>query len=295
MQWRKCFLVPFVLLVLGVTACGKEDASTETAETSCSVYFLDVGQGDSELIVTDSAAILIDAGEIGQGDNVLAYLNECGVDTLDWIITTHPHSDHIGGVPEILTYVSEYNDLTVENILIPALPDSMTPTTKVYERMLDGAEENGIAVSEATEMEIDLGSATLEIIPPPSDYSDLNNYSICAYLTCGETSFFFTGDASADEERDLLEGDLVRHADVLKVGHHGSRESSTEEFLVAVTPEYAVISCGANNSYGHPTDEALNRLDVYCDGNIWRTDEDGTVCITSDGQSLTVTTHALEG
>ncbi|WP_298484014.1 ComEC/Rec2 family competence protein [uncultured Ruminococcus sp.] len=267
----------------------------ETAgEGSCSVYFLDVGQGDSSLIVTDTAAVLIDAGEQSAGDDVLADLQQYGVTTLDWIIGTHPHSDHIGGFPKILEYAAAYDDLTVANVMTPALPDSQIPTTRIYESFLDGVEANGLELTEAVSMTIDLGSASLEIIPSPGDdYSSLNDYSICAYLTCGETGFFFTGDASKPEETDLLESGALDHvqADVLKVGHHGSRESSTDDFLYAINPSYGVISCGYDNSYGHPHSEAIARLTKFCGEQIWRTDENGTVCIQSDGQQLTVTTE----
>ncbi len=285
--------------VAGLTACGAssndaEDVAEDTVSPACSVYFLDVGQGDSELILTDTAAVLIDAGEIGEGDIVLADLKEAGVETLDWIIMTHPHSDHIGGVPDILNYAAKYDDLTVENVMITTLPDDMIPTTNVYERMLDSVENAGVSLTEAVKMTIDLGSATLEIVPSPgNDYSSLNDYSICAYLTCGESTFLFTGDTSNPEERDLLEAGAVRHADVLKVGHHGSRTSSGEDFLSVVTPKIAVISCGVKNSYGHPTDEALNRLSEYCGEYIYRTDEDGTICVTTDGTEISVVTHAL--
>ncbi len=176
----------------------------------------------------------------------------------------------------------------------PQLPDSMVPTTRTYEKFLDGIEANGLILTPATSMTIDMGTASLEIIPSPAeDYSSLNDYSICAYLTCGDTSFFFTGDASKPEEKDLLEkGELDGiQADVLKVGHHGSRESSTDAFLAQLQPSYAVISCGAGNSYGHPHSEAVSRLQQYCGEQIWRTDESGTVTISSDGSNLTVTTE----
>lgn len=267
----------------------------ETAEGSCTVYFLDVGQGDSELIVTSTAAVLIDAGEQSAGGDVLADLQSYGVTQLDWVIATHPHADHIGGLPEILEYAAEHDDLSIENVMIPSLPNSQVPTTQTYEKFLDGVEANDLELTEAESITIDLGSAELEIIPSPGDdYSSLNDYSICVYLTCGETGFFFTGDASEPEEADLLESGALPHvqADVLKVGHHGSKESSTKEFLDAIEPQYAVISCGADNSYGHPTSEALARLTVYCGEQIWRTDEDGTVEITSDGTEISVQTTA---
>ena len=268
--------------------------SSQPAEGSCTVYFLDVGQGDSELIVTDNAAILIDAGVPSAGETVLADLQKYGITRLDWIIVTHPHSDHIGGFQDILAYACEYDDLTIENVMTPVLPDDQIPTTQVYEKFLDGVEDNGLFLTEATDMTIDLGSAALQIIPSPQkNYNSLNDYSICTYLTCGETSFFFTGDASAPEEEDLLESGALNgiQADVLKVGHHGSRESSTDDFLYALSPNYAVISCGTDNTYGHPHQEAVARLSKFCGENIWRTDICGTITIQSDGETLTVSTE----
>ena len=271
---------------------GGKTSSDSTEDAECTVYFLDVGQGDSELILTDTAAVLIDAGEQSAGADILADLQKYGVETLDWIICTHPHADHIGGFSVLLTYAQEYDDLTIENVMIPDLPDDQIPTTQTYEKFLDGVEKNGLELTYAEEPTLDLGSASLEIVPSPgNDYRSLNDYSICAYLTCGDTSFFFTGDASTPEESDLVENNILRSADVLKVGHHGSKESSTEEFLEVIQPSYAVISCGADNSYGHPTDEALERLSEYCGSQIWRTDEDGTVEITSDGEIITVITN----
>lgn len=289
-------LTALTLLLCSCTYADIEDIfqgeSESDIEAAVSVYFLDVGQGDSALIVTDTAAVLIDAGETAEGRVILSDLHDIGVTTLDWIICTHPHADHIGGFSEILAYAQDYSDLTVENVLVPVLPDDMVPTTRTYENFLDGVEANDLTLTEATPMQIDLGSATLEIIPAPGeDYTSLNDYSTCAYLTCGETSFFFTGDASESEEEDLLEEGAVPHADVLKVGHHGSAASSTSDFLAALQPQVAVISCGADNSYGHPTAEALERLNVWCGEQIYRTDENGIVQITSDGEQLEIQTE----
>lgn len=269
---------------------GETEVETED-DVGCTVYFLDVGQGDSTLIVTEDAAVLIDAGEQSAGDDVLADLQAYGVTELDWIICTHPHADHIGGFSVLLEYAATYDDLTIDNVMLPDIPDDQIPTTMTYEYFLDGVEENGLTITVATETTLDLGGATLDIIPPPGDdYSSLNDYSICAYLHCGETSFLFTGDASSPEENDLVEQDLLTTADVLKVGHHGSGESSTTTFLSVVQPEYAIISCGIDNSYGHPDEETLERLEVYCGDAIYRTDEDGTVIVASNGSEITITT-----
>ena len=127
------------------------------------VHFLDVGQGDSELIVTDTAAVLIDAGEQSAADDILADLQQYGITKLDWIIGTHPHADHIGGFPDILSYAAQNSDLTISNVMIPQLPDDMIPTTRTYEKFLDGVDENGLILTQATDITIDLGSASLEI------------------------------------------------------------------------------------------------------------------------------------
>lgn len=250
---------------------------TEEGDALCTVYFLDVGQGDSELIVTQDAAVLIDGGEMGAGEEILADLQEYGVSELDWIIVSHPHADHIGGLPYILEYAAENSDLSVENIMMPVLPNDMIPTSATYERLLDGIEENNLSITDAEEMDLDLGSAALEIYPSPGEYSDLNNYSIVCMLDCAGNTILFTGDCSEQEEEDLLQEGVLQDVDVLKVGHHGSRESSSEEFLEEVSPEAAVISCGADNSYGHPHEEAVERLSAYVGENLFRTDENGTV------------------
>lgn len=254
----------------------------ETDDGEVSVYFLDVDQGDSILIVTEEKTVLIDAGERDQSENVIADLQKYDVSTIDYIIATHPHSDHIGGFPDVLSYAAESDNLDIKNVIMPDLPDSKVPTTRTYEKFLDGIEANNISPQflDST-MEIDLGSAVITLLPPQgTDYSSLNDYSICAYLDCKDTTFFFTGDAEKEEEEDLIEAGLInRKADILKAGHHGSRTSSSESLLEIISPKYAVISCGTDNSYGHPHKEAVSRLENYCD-KIYRTDLEGTIICT---------------
>ena len=254
----------------------------KTVDGEVSVYFLDVDQGDSILIVTEEKTVLIDAGERDQGENVIADLQKYDVSTIDYIIATHPHSDHIGGFPDVFSYAVESDNLNIKNVIMPDLPDSKVPTTRTYEKFLDGIEANNISPQflDST-MEIDLGSAVITLLPPQgTDYSSLNDYSICAYLDCKDTTFFFTGDAEKEEEEDLIEAGLInRKADILKAGHHGSRTSSSESLLEIISPKYAVISCGTDNSYGHPHKEAVSRLENYCD-KIYRTDLEGTIICT---------------
>ena len=206
------------------------------------------------------------------------------------MIASHPHSDHIGGLVDVLEDAAVSSDLTVSMVLLPEIPDKDVPTTRVYEAFLDGIEDNHIDptfVSEKQTLNLG-GSTTLELIAPPAGktYSSLNDYSMAAYLNCGGKTFLFTGDAEKNEEADWLENGVFdgMHADVFKAGHHGSRTSSSEALLEQVQPTYAVISCGTDNSYGHPHEEALDRLGVYCD-KIYRTDLDGTViCKVEDGE-----------
>lgn len=149
-----------------------------------------MGQGDSELIVTDTAAVLIDAGEQSAADDILADLQQYGITKLDWIIGTHPHADHIGGFPDILSYAAQNSDLTISNVMIPQLPDDMIPTTRTYEKFLDGVDENGLILTQATDITIDLGSASLEIIPRRAMTTALSTTILSAPISPAATPAF---------------------------------------------------------------------------------------------------------
>lgn len=256
------------------------------ADANLEVHFLDVGQAESILVKGPKANLLIDAGENHQGDDVIRYLKSNGVDRLDFIIGTHPHSDHIGGLDTVI------NKMKVDRIYLPHIPDELAPTTATYMDLLLAIENKHLKVTAAKPgRSIDLGEgARLDIIGPRAEYSDLNNMSVVARLIYGETSFLFTGDLSAAGENDILDSDAVLHSDVLNVGHHGSDTSSTTDFLNAVAPRIAVISCGMDNSYGHPHRNVIERLDAR-DIRILRTDRNGAVVIVSDGERLGVTTQ----
>ena len=259
----------------------------DSVEGDVTVHFIDVGQGDSILIDTGGTAVLIDSGEIGCGEGVVEYLDSCGIRKLDYVIATHPHSDHIGGMPEVLS------SLTVGQVVFPPLPDSKIPMSKVYEDMLDVIEEKNIPVYDAQPGErLRIGQGTyLDIIAPlHNDYDNLNDYSVVTRLIHGSNTFLLTGDMERASENDVLNSGAVVASNVLKVAHHGSTSSSTLAFLKAVSPQYAVISVGDGNSYGHPKSETLEKLEEI-GAQVLRTDQLGTIVFVSDGGSVSVHTE----
>ena len=261
-------------------------SQVQPVEGLLEVTFLDVGQGDSILLRTREQNILIDAGEVEYGQTVVDDLADYGVEELDLVIATHMHSDHMGGMAAVV------EALPVDTFVMTALPDSMVPTTRVYENLLTALEESPETAVEAAEPGVvyDLGGGvTLTILGPLTDYDDLNLTSVVCRVDAGARSFLFTGDMEREAEQDLLEAGADLDADVLKVGHHGASTSSTEDFLAAVSPAASVIEVGTGNSYGHPTGQTLERLQSY--GPIYRTDLDGAVVVATDGVSLTVTTE----
>ena len=247
------------------------------------VHFIDVGQGDSILIQSgEDHDMLIDAGENDQGDTVVTYLQGLGIDKLDYVIGTHPHSDHIGGLDDVI------NNFEIGKILLPPVEH----TTKTYEDVLSAISSQGLKITKPVVGDsYTLGETTFKIIAPNDDYGDdLNNWSIGIKIINGENSFVMCGDAEALAEADILKNGIDISTDVLKLGHHGSKTSTSGAFLEKVNPEYAVISCGLGNSYGHPTEETLNKL-RYNGVKVFRTDEQGTIIATSDGTDISWSTQ----
>lgn len=256
------------------------------ADDNLTVNFIDVGQGDCIFISSEKENMLIDCGEASESVNVIEYLNDMGVKRIDYVVGTHPHSDHMGGMADIIrTY-------DIGEVIIPHLDDSDIPTTRYFENFLDACSEKGLYITEAElGRTISLGDAAAEIIAPnSSNYSGANNYSVGILLTHGKNDFLFTGDAEKLAEEEMLESGRLEHVRVYKAGHHGSDTSSSEDFLRVVSPDYSVIMCGAGNSYGHPHDEVVERLEEYT-RNIYRTDLNGTVVFESDGINLQVRTE----
>ncbi len=263
---------------------GTETYEAEIIEAeSFNVHYIDVGQGDCTLIECEGKYMLIDAGENGHEQQVLNYLNSVGVEKLDYIIATHQHSDHIGGMSEVL------DEFAADNIIMPRLTKEQTPTNSTYTAFLKAVQASGAKViASKVGASYTLGSASFEIFGPvTNDAEDINNMSVVVKVSYGEKSFLFTGDAETEEEKEVLESGADLDCDVLHAGHHGSYTSSSKDFLNAVTPEICVISCGADNDYGHPHDAALKRIAKHTD-EVYRTDICGSVVIGSDGNTLTV-------
>lgn len=253
---------------------------SQAAQQPLSVHYIDVGQGDSILIKAGDFNVLIDAGERGNGDKIVAYLAAQGIQRLDYVIATHPHSDHIGSMAEVL------EEIPAEHVILPELSRENTPTTQVYEELLRAVSASGAQTIAAKPGETYAGKqAVLTVLSPWRQDDNLNNMSVVVRLDFGSTSFLFTGDAETPVENDLLERGLDVHADVLKVGHHGSDTSTGTDFLARVQPSFCVISCGKGNDYGHPNEETLEKLEKR-GITPFRTDEDGTIVIGSDGSTL---------
>jgi len=261
--------------------------SVSAAPADTLVYFLDVGQGDCELIrLKTGENILIDSGT-GQTKKKLGdMLRTLGVQRIDYLIATHPHEDHIGGMAQVV------EEFPIGEIYMPKIPDAQVPTTQVYENLLNAIDKKQLTITAARGgmTILNSGEAKLEVFAPNSDqYSGLNSYSIVTKLTCGEKSFLFAGDAEADSEKEMVAKGYNLKSDVLKCGHHGSSTSTTAAFLKAVQPGTAVISCGVNNDYGHPDKHVVDRL-KKAGVTIYRTDLDDTVLARCDGRTITFST-----
>lgn len=253
--------------------------------SSLEVHYIDVGQADSALVLCDSKAMLIDGGNAEDSDLIAAYLKKENVSVLDYIVCTHAHEDHCGGLSGALSVV------TVENVLAPQTETD----TEVYQNFKDKTAAQGLTIQHPSAGDsFTLGSSNVQIVGPiTEDADDPNNTSIVMKLTYGDTSFLFTGDAERDEEQAILSAGYDISADVLKVGHHGSDSSTSYIWLREIMPKYAVISVGKGNSYGHPTEEVLSRL-RDAGAQVFRTDLQGDIIAVSDGTDITITTEKNE-
>lgn len=249
------------------------------------VHYIDVGQGDCQLIVSSSETVLIDCGEREYSERVIGYIRALGIGRLDYVVVSHPHTDHMGGMSYIL------DEFDIGTVIMPKIKDSILPTTNAFQRMLKSIDTKGIKTDYAEAgKRYGIGSATMTVLSPVKDYDDLNNYSVVVKIVHGENSFLFTGDIEKQAEADILSSGADVSATVLKAAHHGSGSSSHSAFIDAAAPEYVVIEVGQGNDYGHPHKETLKWIR---DRNLklYRTDLNGNIIFTSTGSGLTVNTQ----
>lgn len=277
----------FLLLTLAFlfSSCTsvQEPTSTTSAPSpkitgNVQIAYLNVGQGDSTFIqLPTGETVLIDAGEEDDGQTVIQYIKNSGCVTIDYLIATHPHADHIGGMADVI------NAFTIKKIFMP----QVSHTTKTYENLLTTIQAKGLTIQSAKAGKVlfDYGNLSAVFLSPcKADSADLNNSSAVLKLSYNDKSFLFMGDAEREAEEELLSGGFSLAADVLKVGHHGSDTSTTRAFAEAVRPSIAIISVG-ENSYGHPAPAVLAALQAV-GAEIWRTDEKGAAVVTFDGATL---------
>lgn len=259
------------------TSADREDSAVQG---SFEVHFIDVGQADSALVLCDGESMLIDGGNAADSDLIYTYLKKLELEHLNYLVCTHAHEDHVGGLSGALNYAS------VDTAFAPVTDYS----SKAFGSFKKNLEKQGkeITIPSAGD-EFSLGSAQVTVLGPVRPSEETNNTSIVLRIVYGDTSFLFTGDAEREEEQDILDAGYTLKSTVLKVGHHGSDTSTSYPFLREIMPEYAVISVGTGNSYGHPTEDTLSRL-RDADVKVYRTDMQGDIICTSDGTNVTFET-----
>lgn len=244
--------------------------------SSTKIHFIDVGQGDSVLIEQDGAFALIDAGERDAAESLVAYLQSAGVDRLSMIVMTHPHSDHIGSMRQVL------ENFPVDQIILPDFNKAPLPTSSTFTKLMTAIRDRKIeAVTARVGNVFTLGTGTLTVLSTGIETDNLNNISLTTLYESGGLRFFASGDAEKEVERDLLASGADVHANIYKAAHHGSSTSNTEDLLEAVRPNIIVISCGKDNSYGHPHREAMETFSAS-GAEIYRTDLNGSIIAYAD-------------
>ncbi|WOC32049.1 MULTISPECIES: ComEC/Rec2 family competence protein [Caproicibacterium] len=262
-------------------------ASAAALQKKASIWYFDVGQGDSELLqLPDGKTVLIDSGTSESAKGLVKLLKGLNISKLDIVIATHPHADHIGGMLQVL------RNFEIGQYVMPRVADDDVPTTKLYTNLLKEMKKKKITATQAKAgltLLNESGCSITLLAPKKAQYTKLNNYSAVAMVTIGAKKFLFTGDAEKESEQEMVKSGVSLHADVLKCGHHGSKTSTTTAFLKAVSPTAAVISCGRGNDYGFPAPQTLSHL-KSAGVKIYRTDEQKTICAQTDGKTISFET-----
>ncbi len=272
-SWRE--LVSFTGIVDGV----------KLQDSSFAVYYLDAGQSDCSIVVCDNKVLMIDAGTSNQEFNIRTNLFLLDIDKIDYLMVTHQHDDHMGSAADII------NNYSISNIIMPKLSKNNSVDSISYNNLISSISDNDVKpITMSSGDSFMLGSARVDILAPIKQDKDLNNMSLVVKITYIDTSFLFTGDSGEDVEKQLLRAKIDVSADVIKVGHHGSKYSSSENFISAVNPKYAVVSSGDGNNYGHPTSTVIKRFEQI--GIIpYITARNGHITIISDGKDISVITE----
>lgn len=285
---RVIALILAVLFSLVLTGCDFSDLEkavdindknigTESKD-ELEIHFLDIGQGDSTLIRCGGNSMLIDAGGNGKGTWIRNYLKKHDVETLDYLILTHPDADHIDGAASIIS------NMDIAHVIMTDVEND----TRTYENMMNEISYKNITPMVPVAGDIfSLGSATVKILGPAKRYDNTNDSSIVTLITHGENRFLFTGDCEEAAENDLVDlyGTDIKDINVYKAGHHGSKTATSDVLISCINPEYCVISCGEENVYGHPHAEVLNKLRT-AGVMVFRTDEQGSIVAVSDGKEI---------
>lgn len=297
-KWAKfsfCVLIIFtcvfsLLSIVGVTSWSKLFSSlgiintVHEQDSDFSIYCLDVGQSDCTIIKCNDEVMIIDTGTVNQSYKIRTALFALGINKIDYMVITHQHDDHMSGATELIEH---YN---VSNIMMPKLSDINNVDSLTYSNLIKSVADkniNPIAVSAGDTFQ--LGSSVVKVLSPIVQDDELNNMSVVLKITYGDTKFLFQGDSETSVEKQILNSDFNISADLIKLGHHGSKTSSFAPYLDAVNPQYAIISCNSDNNYGHPN---LQVMETLAEKNItpYITSLNGNIIITSDGKEIVVST-----
>ncbi len=249
-----------------------------------------VGQGDGIFIKAGTDNVLVDAGVRDSYDDIDAFLKNSGVERIDCFFATHPHADHIGSFARLA------ESYEIGEVVIDRFDEQLTPTNSTYENFLDTIDRLDIPIRQATAGEVfEFDRGSVEVISAGL-YSDLNNSSLMLCFRYGETSFLLTGDCEYEAEDDLIARGLIPRCDVLKAGHHGTKNATSMDFLNAVAPEYVAVSCGVDNEYGYPKEKFMKRVE-RAGAALVRTDTDGSLTFVTDGEHIELMTgsHRADG